>query len=939
MLSMAVIASSSVAVSYYEKDDYYAANGDDPDAQGQWFGDAADKLGLSGAVDRDTFKDLLDGKLPDGTELGTVREKGGEKEHRPGWDLTFSAPKSVTLLAEIGGDKRVIAAHQEAVKEALSWLEDTAAATRIRSGENVDRVMTGNLVAATFQHDTNRNHDPQLHTHAVVLNVTQSEDGKWRSIDPKPLFENKMAAGNVYRASLAVKLQELGHRIEQTHADGRFEIAGVSGEAIHEFSTRRQEIVAAMLERGLSGPEAAAQAALLTRSSKVPENRAELAQDWRERADAIGFNPSQIIQEADARGSVMEPRSPAQDRRALQSAIGRLSDQEAAFKQSALVTWTLANSMGKLTVDQAETLIERERAAGRLHEAELGQQRGWTTTSAIQQELRIQKTVEDGRGAVAAAYERQEAAAALQGSPLNKGQREAVELMLTSEDRHIGVLGRPGTGKTFMLSQAKPLMEERGFQLVGMAANGEAARQIEQASGIPSRTLHKHVYQVAKDAARLRSADPEKAAEILAKYEKQVWVVDEASQVNSALMRRTTTLAEKLGARTTLIGDTAQTGAIGAGKPFARMLGNGMRSVEMDEIRRQTDDRHVGAIRDVIAQDIGAAMQKLAPETREIPDRDDRLNAMLKDWEAAGQQRDQVLMLSTRNATRTELNDKARQILRAEGRLQGEKSAQQLLPVYASRADTAVVSTYKAGQIVHFPRPLPSMGIERGAYVRVTHVDGAGHHVHLDVGGKTVVWSPQTIAGGSKTPPQIFQPRETSLAAGERITWSKNNAELGLNNGQRLTVIASNEKTMTVQTEDGRRVDIDRTKESNRHWEHGYATTIYKSQGQTAEKVLVDANSQDKNLLSQKAFLVAVSRQKDGLTVYTDSTEKLTAAVQSNLGDKESAIEARQKYEDGVFSRTITKTSNKIEIERAPTMPPKAPEPERPRGRGLDLER
>ena len=154
MLSMSPIASSAVAVSYYEKDDYYAANGDDPDAQGQWFGDAADKLGLSGAVDRETFKDLLDGKLPDGTELGTVREKGGDKEHRPGWDLTFSAPKSVSLLAEIGGDKRIVAAHQAAVRSALGYLERSAAATRIRSGAGAERVFTGNLAAATFQHES-----------------------------------------------------------------------------------------------------------------------------------------------------------------------------------------------------------------------------------------------------------------------------------------------------------------------------------------------------------------------------------------------------------------------------------------------------------------------------------------------------------------------------------------------------------------------------------------------------------------------------------------------------------------------------------------------------------------------------------------------------------------------------------------------------------------
>lgn len=938
MLSMAVIASSSVAVSYYEKDDYYAANGEDPDAQGQWFGDGAEKLGLDGAVDRDTFKDLLDGKLPDGTELGTVREKGGEKEHRPGWDLTFSAPKSVTLLAEIGADKRIIQAHQNAVKEALGWMQDRAAGTRIRSGGDVERVSTGNLIVATFQHDTNRNHDPQLHTHAVVLNATQSEDGRWRSLDDKRLFENKMAAGNVYRAALAEQMQKLGFKIEQTHADGRWEIEGVSSEAIHEFSTRRAEIVAAMEKRGLSGPEAAAQAALMTRNSKVPENRAELAQDWRERAASIGFDPQQLIAQAEARGPVEQALSPSQEAKAVQLAIGRLSDQEAAFKHSALVAWTLANGMGKLTVQQAEDLIQRERAAGRLHHAELGDQAAWTTVSAHQQELRVHAAVEDGKGAVAPAYAPTEAVAALSGSPLNAGQQKAVEMILTAPDRHVGVVGRPGTGKTFMLGQARELMAARGFELVGMAANAEAARQLQGSAGIPSKTLHKHLSQAGRDVARLRSATPERRAEIEAKYAKQVWVVDEASQVNNGAMRRLLDLSTKLGARTVHIGDTAQLGAIEAGKPFARMVHNGLRSVEMSEIRRQSDARHIEAIKDVIAQDIGSAIQKLAPETREIPDREDRLSAMLSDWQSAGDGRDKILMLATKNNTRTELNDRARQILRAESKLQGEKPAQQLLPVYTQRADTALASTYKEGQVINFPREIRSMGIERGAYVRVIKVDRTSKTVYLDVGGKTVHWQPETIAGGSRTPPQVFERRDTTLAPGEKITWSKNNAELGLTNGQRLAVIATNEKTMTVQTEDGRRIDIDRSKQQNQHWEHGYATTVYKSQGQTADRVLVDANSNDKNLLSQKAFLVAVSRQKDGLTIYTDSTEKLTAAVQANAGDKESSIEARARYDNTAMDRTAGYRHQQIDIERQQTpVIERAPTPER--GRGLDFDR
>lgn len=892
MLSMAAVGSSAVAASYFERDDYYVGDGD-CETFGEWFGDGANRLGLDGTVDKDNFKALLDGHLPTGEQLGIVREKGGAIEHRPGWDLTFSAPKSVSLLAEVGADARVMAAHDRAVKAALSWIEASVAGTRIRSGGVVERVQTGNLVAATFRHHTSRNHDPQLHTHAVVMNATQSGDGRWRSLDDKKLFENKMAAGAVYRAELAVEMRKLGFEIEQTHADGRWEVAGVSVEALREFSTRRQEIEASLTARGQSGAEASAQAALMTRHSKVPENRAELANEWRARAEAINFDPQQLIRAASQRQTLHQVAIAGGDSRALHAAINRLAEQEAVFKHSALLAWTLAGGVGHLTVGQAEALIERERAAGRLHSAKLGDQASWTTISALQQELRIQTAVDTGKDTVTPAYTGVDAVTALAASPLNAGQREAVEMILTTHDRHVGVVGRPGSGKTFMLGHARALMAERDFRLVGMAASADAARQLQQSAGIASRTLRAQLSEVAKDAARLHSNNPAVRLEIETRYRKQVWVVDEASQVNSATMRRLLDLATKLGARTIQVGDTAQLGAIEAGKPFAQMIANGMQTVEMDEIRRQADARHVEAIRDVIGADIGVAIRKLAPETREIADREDRLSAMLKNWTAAGDARDRTLMLAVKNVTRTELNDRARNILRVEGRLANEKPAQQLIAVYAARADTALASSYKPGHVVHFPRALASLGIARCAYARVIGVDPQTGTVQLDVDGRAVDWQPGVIAGGSKMPPQIYAPRQTSLAPGERIVWSKNNADLGLTNGQRLTVISNGELSMTAQTEDGRRVEIDQMVQRNQHWEHGYATTVYKAQGQTAEHVLVEASSADKTLLSQKAFLVAISRQRDSLTIYTDSVSKLASTVQRETGDKTSALDAR----------------------------------------------
>lgn len=233
--------------------------------------------------------------------------------------------------------------------------------------------------------------------------------------------------------------------------------------------------------------------------------------------------------------------------------------------------------MGRLSVADAERLIAAEKAAGRLHDAQLGPQRGYVTLSSLQQEERIQASLVSGRDAVPAAYSADEASrllaslperrqreadaarnealwrgdsaeavAAIRSGVLNSGQAQAVQMILSSQDRIVGVLGRPGTGKTYMLGEARQLLAEKGLNMVGMAMNAEAARQLASSAGIESHTISRHLKTLGEDAARLRSADPARAAEIRATYSKQVWVVDEASQVNNQKMRGLTTLAEKL---------------------------------------------------------------------------------------------------------------------------------------------------------------------------------------------------------------------------------------------------------------------------------------------------------------------------------------------------------------------------------------------------------
>ena len=254
MLSIGALASAAQGASYYERDGYYAKDDPEHRAASAWAGKGAEELGLKGPVDPDTFRAILEGKVPDGsdTRLGR-RGKDGEILHRPGRDLTFSAPKSVSIAALVGGDDRIVEAHDRAVKATLAWVEKNAAETRMKAPETgrMGRVGGQKIVAATFRHDTSRNLDPQLHSHSVIANMVQGEDGKWRSMANEGLYARQKLIGMLYRNELAGSLARLGYGIEKTHADGRFEVAGVSRDTIEAFSTRRAEIEAAMAERNL----------------------------------------------------------------------------------------------------------------------------------------------------------------------------------------------------------------------------------------------------------------------------------------------------------------------------------------------------------------------------------------------------------------------------------------------------------------------------------------------------------------------------------------------------------------------------------------------------------------------------------------------------------------------------------------------------------------
>ena len=376
-------------------------------------------------------------------------------------------------------------------------------------------------------------------------------------------------------------------------------------------------------------------------------------------------------------------------------------------------------------------------------------------------------------------------------------------------------------------------------------------------------------------------------------------MVDEASQLPNSLLSRLIWAAKAKEAQVLFVGDNKQLSPIEAGRPFDLLLEKGMKHVEMDQILRQRNPEDLTAIRAVIDGNVRSALEQLGERILTVEERQARLAAMVRQWAEKPEDREGTLLLTSRHEDRRVLNEAARDVLRNEGRLAGERSRVSLEKVSGLRADTREIHHYRVGQVLHFPAEVRSLGIRSGEYLRVQQVDlEIGLATLLRDGEKgSIEWDPRRDAPRKQFPVAAYEPRSTTLAAGEQVRWLRNSREYDLKNGELLTVKALGQDSTTFQRANGATVIVETDASQGQHWTHAYASTVYRSQGQTAQRTIANLDSSSGKLLSQRAFLVAISRHRQTLTIYTDSREELEQRLRRETGEKTSAVVEIERYE------------------------------------------
>ena len=940
VVSIGAVASAAQGVSYFERDGYYAK--DDPEhlKASAWEGKGAEVLGLSGPVDPGVFRDVLEGTVPDGSGRRLGRpEKDGSISHRPGRDLTFSAPKSVSLVAMLGEDAAVVTAHDAAVKRTLAWLEATTIQTRMKDPETGRLAHMGGqkMVAATFRHDISRNLDPQLHSHAVVANMVQGDDGKWRTMSNETLYRRQKLIGMVYRSELAHGLEALGYRVEKTHADGRFEIAGVSRAVIETFSTRRAEIEAAMHERGLgdpgSNPRLAERAALMTRAHKRDVDKEALHENWREQAAALGFSADTVTEaarerrsmEAKHREQVGEPsaehfaggsreaektvgreelREGEPARQAVSWAMTHLSEREAVFARSDMLAAALAWKPGAVSVEGAGKAIDALQREGRLHAAPgflCGD--GMTTDTALADERETIGLMRNGRDKGEVLMRNRKVRQHLHKGPLTDGQKEAVTTILSSKDRVVGVQGYAGTGKTTMLNRARALSEKNGYRMLGLAPSASAVKTLSTEAAIQSETLQGFLARNAGVAENRLSRTG--ARDMRNAFSKTVLVVDEGSLASTVQARDLLRIAKTLHIpRVVLVGDERQLDAVDAGKPFAQLQRAGMQTAVMDEIMRQRDPALKEAVEASLAGDVRGAFEKLGSNVAEVK-ADNIAGAVAARWlRLSPEQRENTGVMAPSHELRRAINGHIRERLAREGDISGPAfQGARLVSHGYTRAEKALAANYAPGDVVAFHRPYKRLGVEKGDERRVVEVDRRSNTVMLDgKGGGTVAWKPGQVAGRHGGT-EVYRIEGMELQAGDLVRWTRNDRGLGLVNSRTAEVVSASEDRVSFRLEDGRSLALGRNDPQLRHLDHAWASTVHAFQGRTVDNVIAAMEANHPHLTTQKSLYVEISRARDRAELVTDDAERLRERLETATGERISALEgiapAREAPEKG----------------------------------------
>jgi len=909
MLTMKAQYSLRNAESYFREHlgvgDYYMEG---RKVSGQWIGEGAEKLGLSGVTTEKDFLNLCRNIHPRTDEQLTPRlnskrvsvDKDGNihesANRRVFYDFTLSPPKSVSIAALVGNDQRIIEAHDEAVQVAMRELQ-IYAATRVRKQNQYAHRVTGNVVGAVFRHDTSRALDPHLHSHCILFNATRDAvENRWKALEACEMVTAQKFVRNVYYHELVGSLQKFGYGIEN-NPRGDFEIAGVSKELIDRFSKRHREIDEKTKEFLEREPAKAGQNIKVIRANIAHKERARKIKD-------VGIVKLQSIwnkqlswKEQWQISRLDKNRSPEiSQKMTAEQAVGwaekHLFERRSVVHEHEVWRHALEHTRG-----QTISLPEIKAATRKRDYLRDEQFQGKITTREVfEREYNIVRLAQHQMSQ----YEPLAASYQPSNRSLDDEQRKAVEHILSSRDFVTLFRGGAGTGKSFTLREVKAGLIQAGHTVQVIAPQRQQVADLERDGFTGAQTV----------SALLKQNFLTRGTVVL---------VDEAGQIGGQQMLELLSMIQTVKGRVILSGDTHQHGAVEASDALRAIEQySGLGYAELTNIRRQNPkaaktkaerqwlEQYKLAVKDAQQGKLGASFDRLdkhgAIVACTLADQQEKLTEhFLKHFK----NQQSIVVVSQSWSEIHKVNEQVRLGLKARKLIgEAETAVTALERQDLTDAQKRDKRFYQPDSILVFNRP--TAGIKSGSIGKLCGI--TDKHLLIEADNRI---RPVPFKELDKI--TVCQPKEFSLSTGDRLQLKANaQSQDGrrLANGELVTVKEIHQDGR-IALSDGRVLAKD-----YRQFVRGYAVTSYAAQGKTVDYVLF-SDSAVKAATNEQQWYVTISRGRKGVKIFTADKIQLRQNI-AHSGHRTLALDMTSSVQElaRIWGRDIAYVLNVQQAQR-----------------------
>jgi conjugative transfer relaxase protein TraI len=895
MLSTSVIRNVSAASHYFSASDNYYTREEGME-QSEWQGKGCEKLNLVGEVNPERFTALLEGRMPNGELLGKVVD--GKVLHRAGWDLTF-----------IGGDKRLIEAHRLAVKTTIGHIEKSCSQARVKIQGEVKYQNTGNIVAALYHHDLSRAQDPQLHTHSVIMNMTQRQDGKWRSqasqigrYDARAKSEingfiertrnNKRYFGKLYESELAYQVKELGYELAVNPKTGVFEIVGVSEDVKKFFSKRRNQVEAALQEQGLSSGKAGDIATLKTREPKRNVDRANLSNEWKLQAEKLGLNCQNIIDKTFDTGHSNTLNSHTQQAemkadKAIKHAVNSLARFKTTFSLEELVTSALGYEVYEplstqsllVSIDiasKSQELITIENGTGKTL---------FMAKSTLDDEKKLFSQLENKKLNAHCIAEKIIDNFAIKNDLRSETQQHIKTIF--NDDRVVLLEGE--RAKTTLVEPIVKLANAAKLDIAILSPNQIGSKHFANQITQNPITFFEHIKSLFVDNTIKNYG----VMQFLSKFDRnntnafkipKVIIVDNAHLLSTHQKANLITWNNTHHSKLILLGNTKTLLPLQTGSSIQQIINHGVTTISIPD--NQITNKGIAGgelIIDVI--------QKLSGKVIDVKNNNDRLHAMAVHYSKMdNHDRQRSWLISHQKTSISMMNALVHQELKNNGGLGKSIKTNILVPVFIPEGKTFLASSYRKNNVIRFNEDYKSIAILRGEYLRIVSLNKDKNTVILEKSnGKQIAWHPDRIAGSKPGNVELFSEERREICIGESVVFSRSIKSANIVKGERLTISSINNELIKFKNQSQKSVYIDLNKPHHRHLDYGYSTSLHSIAHEKPHTLIAELPTNSFN--THQRQLHQVASQPKHAWIYTDDIESFANYLEKKTGDKLGAHE------------------------------------------------